>query len=91
MGDVSMRIAVIGTRGIPAKHGGIERHCEELYTRLAQRGHDITIFVRPEYVDSQLGTYKGVRLKPLPVINSKNLEAISHTLGGELGRFVWKL
>jgi hypothetical protein len=34
-----MRIALVGTRGIPANYGGFETFAEELSTRLAARGH----------------------------------------------------
>ncbi len=77
---IKLKIAVLGTRGIPAKHGGIERHCEELYTRLARLGHDVTVFTRSRYVESQTDLYKGVKLKPLPTIYTKHLETIIHTL-----------
>lgn len=75
-----LKIAVIGTRGIPAKHGGVERHCEELYSRLALLGHDITIFTRSKYAKVSTGRYKGVTLKPLPTIYTKHLETTIHAL-----------
>ena len=34
-----MRIALLGTRGIPANYGGFETFAEELSRRLVQRGH----------------------------------------------------
>ena len=43
-------IAVVGTRGFPDVQGGVERHCEELYTRLAAHGVDILVFTRSPYV-----------------------------------------
>ena len=45
----SMRIAMIGLRGLPARAGGVERHVEELATRLVDRGHEVTVFCRPGY------------------------------------------
>ncbi len=39
-----MKIVVIGSRGIPNIQGGVETHCEELYTRLVQKGCDVTLF-----------------------------------------------
>ena len=33
-----MRVAVIGSRGMPGVPGGIERHVEELYPRLVRAG-----------------------------------------------------
>lgn len=46
-----MKIAVIGVRGIPAKQGGIERYCQELYSRIVARGHRVDFFVQPKYHD----------------------------------------
>ena len=47
----SLRIAMIGQKGIPAVYGGVERHVEEqLGSRLAAKGHDVTVYVRPYYM-----------------------------------------
>jgi len=78
-----MKIAVIGTKGIPARFGGIERHCEELYPRLAARGHDVTIFVRDWFTPFR-GLYKGVYLRGAPTLNRKGLDAFMHTAAASL-------
>ena len=39
-----MRIAILGTRGIPAGYGGFETFAEHLSTRLVARGHEVTLF-----------------------------------------------
>lgn len=44
-----MKIAVIGARGIPAKYGGIERYCQELYPQIVNRGHEVDLYVQPSY------------------------------------------
>ena len=36
-----VRIAIVGTRGIPAAYGGFETLAWELSTRLAERGHEV--------------------------------------------------
>jgi GT2 family glycosyltransferase len=41
-----MRIALLGTRGIPANYGGFETFAEELSARLAARGHEVTVYSR---------------------------------------------
>ena len=38
-----MRIAILGTRGIPASYGGFETFAEHLSTRLVARGHDVVV------------------------------------------------
>jgi glycosyltransferase involved in cell wall biosynthesis len=75
-----MRIAIIGQKGIPALAGGVERHVEEVAVRMARQGHAVTAYVRNNYTDRNLATYRGVRLVHLPSIGTKHLDAISHTL-----------
>ena len=72
-----MRIALLGTRGIPANYGGFETFAEELSTRLAARGHAVTVYCRARPADS---VYRGVRLQYLPTIRHKYLDTIAHTL-----------
>src|SRR5262245_805806 len=77
-----LRIAILGTRGIPAAYGGFETFAEELSVRLAARGHDVTVFCRSSNVDPALHgqAYRGVRLVVLPAPRSKHLETVLHTL-----------
>jgi glycosyltransferase involved in cell wall biosynthesis len=74
-----MKIAIIGSKGLPAKAGGIERHVEELATRLAKRGFDVTAYTRPWYTGSLKKTYQGVKLVPLASVKTKHFDAITHT------------
>jgi glycosyltransferase involved in cell wall biosynthesis len=74
-----MKIAILGTRGIPANYGGFETFAEELATRLVTRGHDVTVYGRPAYVPASLTDHKGVRLVTLPTIRHKYLDTIVHT------------
>ena len=74
-----MKIAMIGTKGIPATWGGIEHHVEEIATRMVALGHEVTVYCRPYYTTTDKEYYKGVHLKKLPTIPSKNLDAIIHT------------
>jgi glycosyltransferase involved in cell wall biosynthesis len=75
-----MKLAILGIRGIPANYGGFETFAEELASRLAMRGHDVTVYCRPRYVPKTLTTYKGVRLKSLPTVNHKYLDTVVHTM-----------
>jgi glycosyltransferase involved in cell wall biosynthesis len=70
---------MIGQKGMPASYGGIERHVEELSTRLAARGHEVSVYCRPYYSRTG-GTYRGVHLVRLPSIRTKHLDAASHSL-----------
>ena len=76
-----MRIAFIGQKAIPFyRDGGVERHVEELSTRLAKRGHEVTVFVRKRYVATKADIWQGVRLVRVPEIPTKHLGTISSTL-----------
>lgn len=74
-----LRVAMIGLRGIPASYGGVERAVEELAATLATRGHDVTVYARAAYSPADLHEHRGVRIRRLPQINTKHLEAASHT------------
>lgn len=60
-----MKIVVTGTRGIPSILGGVETHCEELFPRIAQMGHDVTVIRRSCYItdSNRISEFKGVHLK----------------------------
>jgi glycosyltransferase involved in cell wall biosynthesis len=71
-----VRLAILGTRGIPARYGGFETFAEELSTRLAARGHEMTVYCRERGAGA---VYGGVRLRYLPTIRHKYLDTIVHT------------
>ena len=71
-----MRIAILGTRGIPAHYGGFETFAEELSTRLVGRGHRVTVYCR-ERPEQPL--WRGVDLRYLPALRHKYLETLQHT------------
>ena len=50
----SLKIALLGTRGIPANYGGFETFAEELSARLVDRGHSVTVYSRSHFVDPLL-------------------------------------
>jgi glycosyltransferase involved in cell wall biosynthesis len=74
-----LNIALLGTRGIPANYGGFETFAEELSTRLAERGHRITVYGRSHFIDPQLRSYRGVDIVPLSSVRTKYLETVTHT------------
>lgn len=73
-----MRIAILGTRGIPASYGGFETFAEHLSTRLVARGHDVTVYCRAHYVSPRQLEYHGVRLEVLPTIRHKYFDTVVH-------------
>ncbi len=73
-----MRIAILGTRGVPASYGGFETFAEHLSTRLVSRGHEVTVYCRAHYVSPRQLEYQGVRLKVLPTIRHKYFDTVVH-------------
>ncbi|HWB95798.1 MAG TPA: DUF1972 domain-containing protein, partial [Bryobacteraceae bacterium] len=71
-----MRIAILGTRGIPANYGGFETFAEELSVRLAARGHRVTVYCRARYPQP---AYRGVHVVYLPTIRHKYFDTLAHT------------
>jgi len=75
-----VKVAILGTRGIPANYGGFETFAEELSTRLAARGHRVTVYCRSHHTPRGLREYRGVRLVVLPTVRSKYLDTVVHAL-----------
>src|SRR5919108_834934 len=73
-----MRIAILGTRGIPASYGGFETFAEHLATRLVGRGHEVTVYCRAHYVSPRQLEFQGVRLEVLPTIRHKYFDTVVH-------------
>ena len=74
-----MRIAIIGSRGVPAAYGGFETLAEELGARLVERGHEVTVYGRSHVVPAGLREHRGMRLRVLPTIRHKYLDTVAHT------------
>jgi len=62
-----MKIAILGTRGIPNNYGGFEQCAEYLSIGLVEKGHQVTVY-SPDFHPYQEGSYKQVRIirKPSP-------------------------
>ncbi len=73
-----LKIACIGARGLPSNYSGIERACEGLYSALAERGHAITVYCRPECAWHTSQSYRGIQLRPALAIHSRSLDTLSH-------------
>jgi glycosyltransferase involved in cell wall biosynthesis len=74
-----MKSFVIGTRGIPDIPGGVEKHCQELFPRIAAKGHDILLCTRNSYVTKKIDEWRGVKLINCFAPRNKSFEAIVHT------------
>jgi glycosyltransferase involved in cell wall biosynthesis len=74
-----MRLAILGTRGVPASYGGFETFAEQLSTRLVARGHDVTVYCRAHYVSPRQLEHRGVKLKVLPTLRHKYFDTVIHS------------
>jgi len=70
-----MKISVVGLRGFPGVQGGIETHCENLYTRLAKTGLNITVYGRKKY---RVRDSSDIKTVWLPCFHNQYLETISY-------------
>jgi glycosyltransferase involved in cell wall biosynthesis len=75
-----MRIALLGSRGIPARYSGFETFYENLAARLVHRGHEVTVYNRSNYYAEHRDHYRGVSIVNIPTIRQKHLDTIYHTL-----------
>ncbi len=74
-----LRVAFLGSRGVPARYSGFEVVVEELGSRLVSGGHEVTVYNRyPRFAIGER-TWKGMRLITLPTIPTKSLDTIVHT------------
>jgi glycosyltransferase involved in cell wall biosynthesis len=86
---VSLRIGILGTRGVPPRYGGFETFVGELSRRLVARGHSVTVYCRTDVGRASARRdglkpvlhepWHGVRRIVLPAIRHKYLETVSHT------------
>ena len=76
---MKLKIAIMGTRGIPANYGGFETFAEALGIGLAERGHDVTVYCRSNTIQYEGNHYRGVRLVVLPTIRHKYFDTVAHT------------
>lgn len=79
-----MKIAMFGHKRIPSREGGVEIVVQELSTRMAKRGHELTCYNRgghhvsgPEFDHRRADEYKGVRLKTAWTLEGKGLAAVT--------------
>ena len=75
-----MRIAMLGTRGVPARYGGFETAVEEVGQRLADRGHRVVVYCRTAgRDDARPARHLGMELVHLPAARKRSLETLSHS------------
>lgn len=80
---MSLRIAMLGTRGLPATFGGVEHHVEEIGSRLVARGHEVTVYSQSAYSahagSAHITEHLGMQVVTMPTVNARGLEALAHS------------
>lgn len=84
-----MKIAMIGQKRIPSREGGVEIVVEELSTRMAKLGCDVTVYNRSgkhaldkNQKNKNLKEYKNVKIKKVITIDKKGLAAMTSSFFG---------
>ena len=77
----SLKICILGTRGIPNKYGGFEQFAEKFATRMAEKGHEVYVY------NSHRHSYQGEQYKKVKLIRCFDPE---HRMGSA-GQFVYDL
>ena len=72
-----IKVALMGTRGAPALYGGFETAVEEIGSRLAERGYQVTVYCRNPH--QRRTRYRGMKLVNLPAVKHRMAETLSHT------------
>ncbi len=73
------KIGFLGSRGVPARYAGFEVVVEQIGSRLAARGHSVTVYNRLPHYRSPEPIHLGMRTIALPTIPTKTLDTITHT------------
>jgi glycosyltransferase involved in cell wall biosynthesis len=74
-----LSIAMVGTRGVPARYGGFETAIEEVGQRLVQRGHRVVVYCRTADGAERPDQHLGMDLVHLPAARKRSLETLSHS------------
>jgi len=75
-----MKIAILGTRGIPARYGGFETLANELSRRLVERGHEVSVYCRKPFTTANDVFDHRIRRIVLPTISEKHFDTLFHSL-----------
>jgi glycosyltransferase involved in cell wall biosynthesis len=74
-----LKIAILGTRGIPARYGGFETLADELSRRLVEREYQVTVYCRRPFTDPDDVFDPRIRRVILPTISNKHFDTLFHT------------
>jgi len=75
-----VKIAIVGTRGIPNRYGGFEQFAEKVSSTLVDRGHEVTVYCRKPFTTPDDEYDRRVRRLILPTVHQKHLDTWSSGL-----------
>ena len=89
--EKQLNIVMLGHKRVPSREGGIEIVVEELSTRMAAAGHNVTCLNRAgkhvsgeEFGVSAMKEYKGVQIRTVPTLDKKGLAAMTASVTGAI-------
>lgn len=89
--EKQLNIIMLGHKRIPSREGGIEIVVEELATRMAAAGHQVTCLNRAgkhvsgrEFETASMKEYRGVRIRTVPTLDKKGLAAMTASVTGAI-------
>ena len=87
-----LNIAMLGHKHVFSREGGIEIVVNELATRMAARGHQVTCYDRnTHHVSGEekdwRKEYKGIKIIPVWTIEKKGLAAMTSSLSAAWGKY----
>jgi glycosyltransferase involved in cell wall biosynthesis len=82
-----LKIAMLGSRGIPVTYSGIETALLEICPRLVKRGHQVVVYTKAD-LEFRKESFKGVLIRRLPSLNTKHFETLTRLFGALLKEMV---
>lgn len=83
-----MHVLILGTRGVPSRHGGFETFAHDFALFLLSRGHEVTVYCQArEDEAAHEDTWNGIRRVLIPAVSTAvgsmafDWKAIQHSLG----------
>lgn len=69
------QVAIVGIQGVPAKYGGFETLVENIIGENCSREVSYTVFCSGKDYATRMETYKGVRLKYIPLLHANGAQS----------------
>ncbi len=74
------RVAIVGIQGVPAKYGGFETMVENIIGDNCSSDVQYTVFCGGRDYDTHLATYKGARLKYIPMLHANGAQSTPYDI-----------